>query len=421
VNDPTNGAGGLEPALLDDLATAPLSAAIRASSTPRARTADPDNGERVRVLAVIGTRPEAIKISSPIRALRERDELFETYLCSTGQHSELLVDALATFELAPDFDFSAMRRNQQPADVAWTIGRWMTGLLRRLEPDVVLVQGDTTTTLMAGLAAFYSSALVAHIEAGLRTYDNHAPWPEEAHRRMIGAFADLHFAPSELAASNLIREGVSADRVHVSGNTGIDALHWAISRPHLTPLPPAGERRVLITTHRRESIPDGVKAVLTAVIELAERYPDVRFQFVTHPNPDVERIARAILDGHIPNVDVIPPVDYVSFVHMIADSFLLITDSGGLQEEAPSLGKPVLVVNHRTARREPLDAGTALLVGTERQEIVQAAARLLDDKDLYSQMAVAHQPYGDGLAGERIAETLSAMFNAREERVVAAR
>jgi UDP-N-acetylglucosamine 2-epimerase (non-hydrolysing) len=422
ANDP-KGPGGRKPALLDDLEAAAHGATARhtrdALRAGAARSSDDDNG--VRVLAVVGTRPEAIKMFSPVRALRERSELFETYLCSTGQHSVLLTDALATFELVPDFDFSAMRRNQQPADVAWTIGRWMTGLCRRLEPDLVLVQGDTTTTLIAGLAAFYAGIPLAHIEAGLRTYDNYAPWPEEAHRRMLGAFADLHFAPSPLAAANLVREGVDKSLVHVSGNTGIDALHWAVGRPRNTPHPSAAERRVVITTHRRESIPWGVEAVATAVLDLAVRYPDVRFQFVMHPNPEVERIARAALFGSpVRNLEIVPPIDYVSFVHMLADSSFVITDSGGLQEEAPSLGKPVLVVNERTARREPVEAGTSLVVGTERHEIVRAAARLLDDAELYRRMAVAHEPYGDGLAGERIVDVLAATFEAQQETVVAA-
>ncbi len=382
----------------------------------RARAETP----RARVLAVVGTRPEAIKMFSVLRALRERDE-FETVLCSTGQHAALLADALSTFGLVPDYDFAAMRHDQQPADIAWTIGRWMSGLCRRLRPDAVVVQGDTTTTVAAGLAAFYSRAVVAHVEAGLRTYDNEAPWPEEAHRRMLGACADVHFAPSELAAENLRREGVRPERVHVTGNTGIDALHWALTRPRIAPAPAGGERRVVVTTHRRDSIPEGVQAIAAAVQELAQRYRDVRFQVVVHPNPQIERLVSAGLGEERPrNVELLPPQDYVSFVQMLADAFFVVTDSGGLQEEAPTLGKPVLVVNRETARREPLTAGTARIVGASRDEIVAAASVLFDEPEQYARMAVRHEPYGDGRAGARIAALLAAFLEARREGAVVA-
>jgi UDP-N-acetylglucosamine 2-epimerase (non-hydrolysing) len=261
--------------------------------------------------------------------------------------------------------------------------------------------------MAAGLAGFYSPAVLAHIEAGLRTYDNRAPWPEEAHRRVLGAVADLHFAPSELAAANLIREGVAADAVRVTGNTGIDALHWALARPRTGPEPPREERRVVVTAHRRESIPDGIGAIARSVRELAARFPDVRFQFVIHPAPSIGDAVSAELGSERPdNVEVRSPCDYVSFVRMLADSFFIITDSGGVQEEAPALGKPVLVVNHRTAREEPLTAGTAALVGTTVSTIVEAAMRLLEDPQHHARMSVAHDPYGDGRAGERIAELL---------------
>ncbi len=359
---------------------------------------------------------------SPVRALRERDDVFETIVCSTGQHSSLLADALATFGLTADYALSSMRYDQRPDDVAWAIAPWITQLCRRLRPDAVLVQGDTTTTMAAGLAAFYSSTLVAHVEAGLRTYDNRAPWPEEAHRRILGAVADLHFAPSELAAANLRREGVAPDRVHVTGNTGIDALHWALSRPRPTPPPEDGQRRVVVTTHRRESIPDKVWAITRALRQLAQRFPDVRFQFVVHPNPSIERAVLTEFDGDRPaNIEVLPPCDYVSFVHMLADSFFVITDSGGVQEEAPPLGKPVLVVNRRTARKEPVAAGTARIVGTSERDIVAAAARLLEDPAYYAQTAVPYSPYGDGHAGEQIAAVLASFVQVRRREAARAR
>jgi UDP-N-acetylglucosamine 2-epimerase (non-hydrolysing) len=352
---------------------------------------------------------------SPVRALRERDDVFETILCSSGQHGELLDDALATFDMTVDHDLAAMHHDQHPADVAWMVAGWITDLCRRLRPDVVLVQGDTATTMAAGLAAFYCSVKVAHVEAGLRTYDNFAPWPEEAHRRVVGAIADLHFAPSEMAAANLVREGVAEDRVHVTGNTGVDALQWALAQPRAGAPPREGERRVVVTAHRRESIPDGVEAILRAVRQLAYRYPTVRFQFVVHPAPAIERSVKALLEEPLPpNLDLEPPRTYIPFVQMLADSFLILTDSGGLQEEAPVLGKPVLVINQRTERHEPLTAGTAHVVGTGESDIVDATSRLLDEPVHYARMATRHDPYGDGQAGERIAAILASAHQLKE-------
>ncbi|MGZ4203259.1 MAG: non-hydrolyzing UDP-N-acetylglucosamine 2-epimerase [Thermoleophilaceae bacterium] len=359
------------------------------------------------MLAVVGTRPEAIKMFAPIDALRRRADSFDVSVCSSGQHGELLTDALETFGLEVDEDLAAMREGQQPSDLAWSVGAWITDVCRRRRPDVVLVQGDTVTAMAAGLAAFYSSALVAHVEAGLRTYDNSAPWPEEANRRILGAIADIHFAPSVLAAANLLREVVPMDQVHITGNTGIDALHWALTRPRLH-RPPGDERRVVITAHRRESIPDGIESIVRAVRTLAHRFPDVRFQYVMHPNPAIREAVTQSMNGDRPrNVEMSAPTDYVSFVHVLMDSFLILTDSGGVQEEAPALGKPVLVTNHRTARQEALTAGSALLVGTSEQRIVEAAASLLDDRALYERMATPRDLYGDGRAGDRVAAALA--------------
>ncbi|MFD7976470.1 non-hydrolyzing UDP-N-acetylglucosamine 2-epimerase [Streptomyces sp. NPDC059071] len=362
---------------------------------------------RIRVAAFLGTRPEVIKMYSPIRALRDLDSTFETIVCSSGQHAELLSDALTTFGMSVDHQLDVMRRNQRPAEVAWKVARWAGDICEERRPDVVLVQGDTTTTMAAGVAAFHSSTRVAHVEAGLRTYDNSAPWPEEGHRRILGAIADLHFAPSEMAGANLLREGVAPDRVFLTGNTGIDALYWALSQPRHAPAPPDRQRRVVITTHRRESIPDGISAIFGAVRELAGLYPDVRFQLVRHPSPPVARMLEQILDGARPrNVEVLAPCSYVPFMHMLADSYLIVTDSGGIQEEAPVLGKPLLVVNRRTAREEPLRVGTSDLVGTDQDSIVAAVAALLDDPVRHARMATRHEPYGDGLAGERIVKIL---------------
>jgi UDP-N-acetylglucosamine 2-epimerase (non-hydrolysing) len=362
---------------------------------------------RIRVVTFVGTRPEVIKMYSPVRALRDQDSTFETIVCSSGQHAELLSDALATFGMSADYQLGVMRKDQRPAEVAWKVAQWAADICDRLHPDVVMVQGDTTTTMAAGIAAFHSSTRVAHVEAGLRTYDNRAPWPEEGHRRIVGAIADLHFAPTETAATNLVREGVAPDRIFLTGNTGIDALYWARSQPRQTAAPAEEQRRIVITTHRRESIPDGIRSIFGAVRQLASLYPDVQFQLVRHPSPPVIQMIQQTLNGTRPrNVEVLAPCSYIPFTHMLADSYLIVTDSGGIQEEAPALGKPLLVVNRRTEREEPLRAGTSNLVGTDQNDIVAAVAALLEDPVHYARMATRHDPYGDGLAGERIVKIL---------------
>lgn len=361
----------------------------------------------MRVLAVVGTRPEAIKMFSPVRAIRARPDLFEVYLCSSGQHAELLADAIATFGLKLDEDLAVMRHDQSPADVLWTIGSWMSDLVRRVRPDLLLVQGDTATAMAAALAGYFGRVPIAHIEAGLRSYDNQAPWPEEGTRRMLDAVANIHFAPTEHAAANLLREGLDPSSIHVTGNTGIDALHWMLAE--LRAQPPEG-RRVVITCHRRESVPDGLEAIGRAVRILAQRFPDVTFQYVCHPSPAVTRAVGATLGlGRPGNVEMIPPCDYATFVRMLVEAHLVITDSGGIQEEAPVLGTPVLVVSARTDRQEGVAAGTAEMVGTEVARIVACAAELLDDDERHAQMAEPHDAFGDGHAGERIAAVLAGL------------
>ncbi|HEY1774561.1 MAG TPA: UDP-N-acetylglucosamine 2-epimerase (non-hydrolyzing) [Solirubrobacteraceae bacterium] len=368
---------------------------------------DPARG-RMRVLAVIGTRPEAIKMYSPVRALRARPELFEVFLCSSGQHAELLADAIATFGLRLDEDLAVMRPAQSPADVLWAIGNWLSDLIRRTRPDLLLVQGDTATAMATALAGYFARVPVAHIEAGLRSHDNYAPWPEEGTRRMVDTVADIHFAPTEHAAENLLREGIDPSSVHVTGNTGIDALHWVLAQRHSQPAAAPERRRVVITCHRRESIPYGLEAVGRAVRKLAQLYPDVTFQFVCHPSPAVTQAVGAALGlGRPLNIEMIPPCDYATFVGMLAEAHLVITDSGGIQEEAPVLGTPVLVVSARTDRQEGISAGTAEMVGPESVRIVAAAAALLDDDERHAEMAEPHHAFGDGRAGERIAAVLA--------------
>jgi UDP-N-acetylglucosamine 2-epimerase (non-hydrolysing) len=273
------------------------------------------------------------------------------------------------------------------------------------------VQGDTTTAMAAALAAFHHRTPVAHVEAGLRTYDNACPWPEEGHRRILGAIADLHFAPSQLAVDNLLREGVDPRSVYLTGNTGIDALHWALDGAE--PPAPRGEpRRVVVTVHRRESLGLGAVRVFAAVATLARRFPDVRFHCVVHPNPRVSAAITAGLGTPVPpNVERVEPLDYVAFVRLLARSQLVMTDSGGIQEEAPVLGVPVVLLKDRTARCEPVSAGTALVASTDVRRIVETASTVLGDAALRARMGVRHSPYGDGRAGERIAATLAEVLD----------
>jgi len=395
-----------------------LGAELRTQALP----ALPAPTDRMRILAVVGTRPEAIKMFSPVRALRAQPDTFEVFLCSSGQHAELLTEALETFGLTPDEDLAAMRHDQDPAELLWTIGRWTSGLARRLQPDLLLVQGDTATAMAAALAGYYCGIRVAHIEAGLRSHDNYAPWPEEGTRRMVDAIADLHFAPTELAAANLVSEGINRDVIHVTGNTGIDALHWVLSQRPAAPAPRSGARHVVVTCHRRESVPDGLEAIGRSVRVLAQLYPDVRFQFVQHPSPAVARaIGTTLASERPPNVELIPACDYVTFVGMLADAYLILTDSGGIQEEAPVLGTPVLVVSSRTDRQEGVRAGTAAIVGTQVDDIVAAATRLLDDHQRHSRMATQHDAFGDGRAGERIAAVLTELAIANRSEALAER
>lgn len=370
---------------------------------------------RVRVLAVIGTRPEVIKMFSPVRAMLRRPDDFEVFLVSSGQHAELFQAALETFALDVYEDLGAMRHNQRPGEVVWTIGSWVADLIERLQPDVLLVQGDTATAMAAGLAGYYSSVPVAHVEAGLRTYDNAAPWPEEGTRRMLDAISDLHFAPTAISAANLLREGIGRASIYITGNTGIDALYWALSIAPPPTMSQERERRVVVTCHRRESIPHGIDAIARSVQELATRHGSMRFQFVLHPSPAVQQAVRNRFDaGMPPNVELLPPCDYVPFVHMLSGAYLILTDSGGVQEEATALGTPLLVVNPRTAREEALMVGTAAIVGTNDVDIVAAAERLLLDPDRRREMATPSDAYGDGNAGELIAATLAKTYGSLE-------
>ncbi len=366
------------------------------------------------VLAIFGTRPEAIKMFPVVRALREIEEI-ETHVCVSAQHRAMLDQVLGLAGIAPDLDLDVMRPGQSLDELTVRLLQAIGGALDLLRPEMVLVQGDTTTAFVASLSAYHRRIPVAHVEAGLRSGDIRNPWPEEANRRMISSIAERHFAPTEQAGRTLLAEGRDPATVHVTGNTVIDALREmreaVVARPELTvaidPLLArcAGRRIIAVTTHRRENFGGGMEDIVSAIRETALR-KDVEIIFPIHPNPNVVGPARAVLGG-LANVHLIDPLDYACFIALLDASYLVLTDSGGIQEEAPALGKPVLVMRDKTERPEGVEAGTALLVGTKRERIVDAVARLLDDDEAHLAMSRAHHPYGDGYAARRIAAIIA--------------
>ncbi|AGA28108.1 non-hydrolyzing UDP-N-acetylglucosamine 2-epimerase [Singulisphaera acidiphila] len=369
----------------------------------------------IKVLSVIGTRPEAIKMGPVIRALGERRETFQSSVCVTGQHRQMLDQVLNLFRIAPDHDLDLMTPGQTLARLTASVIEGMDRILQVERPDWVLVQGDTTTVLASALAAAYRQVKVGHVEAGLRTYEKHHPFPEEINRRVASVVADLHFAPTSRAAENLLREGVPPDTVRVTGNTVIDAIQWVAS---VDPEPsgilcagegqdlPAKEKRIiLVTAHRRESFGRGLEQVCEALRTIVASHPNVQVVYPVHPNPNVQEPVYRLLNG-VSGITLLPPLDYLAFVRLIRLSHFVITDSGGLQEEAPGLGKPVLVLRETTERPEGIDAGTVRLVGTDRAKIVAEASRLLTDPAAYTAMARSINPYGDGHAAARIVAAL---------------
>ena len=363
----------------------------------------------MRILTVFGTRPEAIKMGPVIRALGA-DPAFQPVHLATAQHRDLLDEVLRVFEITPDHDLDVMTADQQLADVT---ARCVTGIDRILKdegPAMVLAQGDTTTVMAAALAAYYNRIPFGHVEAGLRTDDKFSPFPEEINRRVAGTLTDLHFAPTAQARANLLREGVPDAWIHVVGNTVVDAVEAIAAHDASTaPLPPGTEallarveHPVLVTAHRRESFGEPMEQICRALREIADTHPSVGLVFPVHPNPNVRRTVNAILAGH-DRILLLEPVDYLQFVHLMKRCHFILTDSGGVQEEAPSLGKPVLVLRERTERPEGIAAGVARLVGTRRERIVAAATALLTEPAEYAAMTGAGNPYGDGHAGERIA------------------
>lgn len=373
----------------------------------------------MRVLSVFGTRPEAIKMAPVIRELQKHPDKFECRVCVTGQHRSMLDQVLSLFSLVPDYDLDIMKPGQDLFDVTANVLLRLRDILATDKPDLVLVHGDTTTSMAASLAAFYRRIPVGHVEAGLRTHNKYSPFPEEINRTVTGVIADLHFAPTEAARQNLLKVGVKSKYITVTGNTVIDALldvvrliesdsetmqQLAQRFSFLNP----DRRLILVTGHRRENFGAGFEDICRALVDIAVQRPDVEILYPVHLNPNVrEPVFRILGDAGLDSIHLIDPVDYLPFVYLMRRSTLIITDSGGVQEEAPSLGKPVLVMRDTTERPEAVDAGTVKLVGTCRNTILRETLHLLDSAAAYKAMSLSHNPYGDGLAAQRIAEFVS--------------
>lgn len=367
------------------------------------------------VLVIFGTRPEAIKMAPVVAALRLHPSL-NVKTCVTGQHREMLDQVLNLFGIKPDEDLAIMKSGQDLTDITSTILLKLRDVLRKIQPSIILVHGDTSTTFAASLAAFYAQIPVAHVEAGLRTHNKYSPFPEEINRKLTGALADIHFAPTETAQSNLIAEGISDATIHVTGNTVIDALMDTVKKIDSSPgidkalcedlnFLDFQKKIILVTGHRRENFGQGIINICNALLELSNR-TDVEIVYPVHPNPNIQKPVSEILAKQ-PNIHLIPPRDYLPFIHLLKRSYLILTDSGGIQEEAPSLGKPVLVMRDTTERPEAVEAGTVKLVGTSKEVIVNQACELLDDSILYESFSRKTNPYGDGHASARIAQIIN--------------
>lgn len=380
-----------------------------------------------KILLVFGTRPEAIKMAPLVKEFQKYPYDFETVVCVTGQHREMLDQVLHLFDIVPDYDLNIMKQGQDLYDVTTRVLLGMRDVLKEIPPDLVFVHGDTTTSTAAALAAFYQQIPVAHVEAGLRTHNIYSPWPEEMNRQLTGRITSYHFSPTPLSKQNLLKENVNEHQILITGNTVIDALYWVVDKINTDqPLKASlanqlqkfgydvsrlsGDKKlVLITGHRRENFGDGFIHICEAIKTLSQKYPDVDFVYPMHLNPNVRRPIHEVFGEHLDNLDnmfFIEPLEYLSFVYLMEKSYIVLTDSGGIQEEAPGLGKPVLVMRDTTERPEALTAGTVKLVGTDYDKIVNHVSELIDNPDAYNLMSKAVNPYGDGKACSRIVNFL---------------
>ena len=364
----------------------------------------------IKVMTVFGTRPEAIKMAPLVKELKNRDEI-ECIVCVTAQHREMLDQVLETFEITPDYDLNIMKQGQTLGDVTTRALNGLEGVIRDVKPDIVLVHGDTTTTFAGALAAFYNQVAIGHVEAGLRTWNMYSPYPEEANRQMVGIIANMHFSPTKTSADNLINEGKNKDDIFITGNTVIDAMSYTVNDNYSHEvLDWVGDNRmILLTAHRRENLGEPMRRIFKAIKRIVNEFNDVKVVYPIHMNPKVREVANEVF-GDSDKVKLIEPLEVLDFHNFMNKSYIILTDSGGLQEEAPSLGKPVLVLRDTTERPEGIDAGTLKLVGTNEELIYEETKLLLEDKNVYQKMSEAHNPYGDGLASKRITDEIIKRF-----------
>jgi len=377
--------------------------------------------KKIKVMTVFGTRPEAIKMAPVVLELKKYPDLITPIVAVTAQHRDMLDQVLNLFNIKPDYDLNIMAQGQTLFDITTKAMNGLNEVLSKEKPDIVLVHGDTTTTFAGALAAYYHETAVGHVEAGLRTYNKYSPFPEEMNRKLTGAIADLHFAPTDTASGNLKAEGTKKDKIFVTGNTVIDALHKTVTDDFkfddekLANIDYENKRIILVTTHRRENLGEPMRHVYKALKDIVNEFDDVEIVFPVHKNPKVREVVNEEL-GDIKAVHLIDPLDYEPFANLMHRAFLVLTDSGGIQEEAPSLGKPVLVLRDTTERPEAVKAGTVKLIGTERQKVYEETKYLLTDHDEYQRMANTCNPYGDGKASKRIIEAILYHYGLSQEK-----
>lgn len=367
--------------------------------------------KKIKVMSVFGTRPEAIKMAPLVKELETRKEI-KSIVCVTAQHREMLDQVLETFEITPDYDLNIMKQGQTLAEVTTRALVGLEEVIKEAKPDIVLVHGDTTTTFAGALAAFYNQVAIGHVEAGLRTYDKYSPFPEEMNRQMVDCMTDMYFAPTNLSKENLLKQNISEEKIYITGNTAIDAMKTTVSKEYNNPeldWIKEDERLILLTAHRRENLGNPMRHIFNAIRRLCDEFPDVKVIYPIHKNPKVREVANEVFDG-CNKVKLIEPLEVFDFHNFQNKSYIIMTDSGGIQEEAPSLGKPVLVLRDTTERPEGIDAGTLKLVGTDEETIYKEAKKLLTDEKAYEKMSKASNPYGDGHASERIVDAIIEKF-----------
>ena len=366
----------------------------------------------IKVMTIFGTRPEAIKMAPLVKELKKRKEI-ECIVCVTAQHREMLDQVLNTFDIKPDYDLNIMKQGQSLADVTTRALVGLEEVIKKVKPDIVLVHGDTTTTFAGALAAFYNQVAIGHVEAGLRTYDKYSPYPEEMNRQMVDRLSDMYFAPTEISKDNLLKENIDESKIYITGNTAIDAMSTTVDENYTHPELDwinAGERMILLTAHRRENLGEPMRHIFRAIKRVVDEFSDVKVIYPIHMNPKVREVANEVF-GDADRVKLIEPLEVFDFHNFQNKSYIILTDSGGIQEEAPSLGKPVLVLRDTTERPEGIKAGTLKLVGTDEDVIYEETKKLLLDKESYEKMSKASNPYGDGHASERIVDAIIEYFN----------